>query len=55
MKENEIVKKYGKEETKKFLKWMNGQTIGINKDGTFDYYEEDVLRFMNGKGDLTWD
>jgi len=30
---------------KKFLKFMRGQTIGINEDGSSDYYECDVERF----------
>ena len=32
-----------------FIKWMHGQTMGLNKDGTPDYYEWDVKRFINLK------
>ena len=30
---------------KQFLKWINGQTVGLNKDGSTDYYEWDVKRY----------
>jgi hypothetical protein len=30
----------------KFNKWMNGKTVGLNKDGSIDYYEHDVDRFI---------
>jgi len=33
-----------------FLEWTNGQTVGINPDGTTDYYKWDVERFGEGLG-----
>ena len=47
MKEQEV-KEYLKERGyswAKFKKWMYGQTTGLNKDGTLDYYEYDVRRY----------
>lgn len=29
-----------------FLEWMRGQTVGMNPDGTADFYEYDVNRFI---------
>lgn len=31
-----------------FTKWMFGQTYGMNPDGTPNWYEVDVNRFING-------
>lgn len=41
MKEEEV-KEYLWES---FLEWMNGQTVGINENGSIDYYDSDVMRF----------
>jgi len=41
----EILKKNNKT-WKDFNKFMNGQTIGIGKDGKIDYYECDVYNFL---------
>jgi len=30
---------------KKFIEWMYGQTVGINKDGSTNYYRYDVERY----------
>ena len=32
-----------------FMKWMNGQTVGMNKDGSTDFYDYDVNRFIRYK------
>jgi len=32
---------------KKFDKWMRGQTVGRYEDGSIDYYEHDVERFIS--------
>lgn len=32
-----------------FLKWMSGQTVGMNEDGSTNWYEYDVRRFAEGK------
>lgn len=29
----------------KFNEWMAGQTVGLNKDGSIDYYEYDVEKY----------
>lgn len=42
MKYKEIEKKYGKKLAKKIVKKMNGQTVGLNKDRSLDYYPWDV-------------
>jgi len=34
-----------------FIKWMRGQTVGLNKDDTVNYYEYDVKRFIRYKCD----
>ncbi len=47
MKKQEIEKKYGVEMTKKIIEKMEGQTVGLNKDGSLDYYECDVVQAYN--------
>jgi hypothetical protein len=49
MKKEEVIKLIGKERWKEFLKWMYGQTIGINADGTLNFYKTDVDRFIDGR------
>ena len=46
MKKQEVLKKIGKKHWKEFLNFMKGQTVGINPDGSFDYYEQDVENFL---------
>lgn len=29
-----------------FMKWMDGQTMGLTEDGVVDYYDWDVERFI---------
>jgi hypothetical protein len=31
---------------KVFKKWMYGQTVGVNEDGTTNYYDWDVEKFI---------
>ena len=38
-------------DVKVFWKWMEGQTMGLNPDGTTDIYETDVDRFIRYKCD----
>lgn len=33
-----------------FMEWMRGQTVGINDDGTTDFYDCDVNRFIRNRG-----
>lgn len=42
---NRILKKHNRTWTQ-FNKFMVGQTIGVYPDGTPDYYEYDVKRFI---------
>lgn len=53
----EVKKKIGERNLSSFLEFMEGQTVGINKDGTIDYYETDVLNFINKMkgGRMFWD
>ena len=45
MNEAEVKELVG-ERWEEFEKWMNGNTVGINDDGTIDYYRWDVERFL---------
>jgi len=47
MNKQEVIKLIGKGEWNNFQKWMTGQTIGVNKDGSDDYYKQDVDKFIN--------
>lgn len=47
MNKEEVIRKIGKKNWKNFSKFMNGQTVGIRKDGKTDYYECDVNNFIN--------
>lgn len=46
MKKSEVLKAIGKNNWKGFLKYMEGQTLGINSDGSTDYYDHDVKKFL---------
>ncbi len=48
MNKEEVIKMIGKENVKDFGKFMRGQTVGFDK-GIIDYYECDVLKFLNQK------
>jgi hypothetical protein len=53
MTRKEVIKilKINKLKIKDFDKWMNGQTVGLD-NGEIDYYEQDVGRFIRGRGKL---
>ena len=34
-----------------FMEWMSGQTVGLNDDGSTDFYDYDVNRFIRYKCD----
>lgn len=36
-----------------FVEWMDGQTVGLNPDGSFNYYDWDVASFIDGGGKRT--
>jgi hypothetical protein len=46
MNKKEIIKLIGKENWKDFSKWMGGQTVGRNPDGSINYYECDVKAYV---------
>ena len=46
MKKQEVLKAIGKNKWKEFIKYMDGQTLGINPDGSTDYYDHDVKKFL---------
>lgn len=48
MNKKEVIELIGKENWKEFLEFMKGQTVGVNSDGSTDYYDEDVKRFKAG-------
>jgi hypothetical protein len=45
MNEQEARELVGDDGWDDFLDWLAGQTIGINDDGTIDYYDSDVKRY----------
>lgn len=45
MNKKEVIELIGKENWKEFLKFMKGQTVGVNPDGSTNYYTFDVERF----------
>lgn len=47
MNAKEVKKLVGTKGWAEFSKWMRGQTVGVNKDGSYDYYSYDVERFMS--------
>lgn len=55
MQKKEVISKIGKDNWTKFMKFMYGQTIGINKNGTYNYYECDVENFLRHPKDRFWD
>lgn len=44
MKKEEIIKKYGKFKAKKIFNKLKGQTTAISKDGSEDFYEQDIIQ-----------
>ncbi len=49
MKLEEIIDKVGQDRFQEFLNFMGGQTVGINEDGSIDYFEQDVENFLRPK------
>lgn len=45
MTKEEVITKIGENNWPKFLKFIDGQTIGVNKDNSLCYYPTDVNRF----------
>jgi hypothetical protein len=63
MNEKEVKKEIGEDNWDAFLEWMRGQTVGMNEDGTTDFYECDVRAFKHKltsghdrqNNPITWD
>lgn len=46
MNEIEVREKLSKEVMRAFDKFIQGQTVGKNPDGSFDFYKQDVDKFV---------
>lgn len=46
MNKKQVIEKIGKNRWKDFCAFMKGQTVGINSDGSTEYYEWDVENFL---------
>ena len=55
MNKEQVVEKIGKARWKEFLRFMKGQTAGINKGGTIDYCDCDVENFLRNPKDRFFD
>ena len=47
MTEAEVKKFIGEKYWPTFGQWISGQTVGVNDDGTIDYYSSDVEAFKS--------
>lgn len=47
MKEQEVKEYIGTENYNTFLTFMKGQTVGLNPDGTTEFYDWDVEMFKS--------
>lgn len=47
MRIEEVEKLIGKENIEAFLEWFYGQTLGLNEDGSINYYDWDVKAFID--------
>ena len=47
MNVNEVISKIGEHKLQLFYDFMYGKTIGINPDGSYDFYSCDVEDFIN--------
>ena len=45
MRKQQVLNQIGEKNWSLFEQWMEGRTVGVNPDGTFDYYNVDVERF----------
>lgn len=55
MTEAQVKARIGPKNWTKFRNWMVGQTLGVNEDGSTNFYQCDVERFAQGlkTGDYT--
>jgi hypothetical protein len=47
MNKEEVIKVIGENNWEDFSNWMRGQTVETYTDGTTNFYEHDVNRFVN--------
>ena len=45
MNEQEVIEYIGEDNFAGFIEFMYGQTVGLNKDGSTNYYKSDVERY----------
>jgi hypothetical protein len=50
-----VIKIIGICRLQEFYRFMEGQTVGMNKDGSIDYYKQDVDNFLRKKEDRFFD
>ncbi|MFH0970484.1 MAG: hypothetical protein V1776_03425 [Candidatus Diapherotrites archaeon] len=55
MDKKEVIARIGKNRWNAFQKFMYGQTVGKNKDGSIDYYPLDVENFLRKPKDRFFD
>ena len=55
MTTQEVIKRIGIEKLQEFYRFMIGQTVGMDKNGMPDYYEDDVENFLRPKHKRFWD
>jgi hypothetical protein len=55
VKIQEVIKIIGISRLQEFHKFMEGQTVGIDKDGEIDYYKQDVENFLRKPEDRFFD
>ena len=46
MNKKQVIAKIGKGRWEEFEEFMYGQTMGLNKSGSLDYYKNDVENFL---------
>ena len=46
MNKKQVIEKIGKNRRKEFCAFMKGQTVGINSDGSTDFYDWGVENFL---------
>ncbi|MFH0715060.1 MAG: hypothetical protein V1847_04670 [Candidatus Diapherotrites archaeon] len=55
LNKQQVIEKIGKKKWKAFLKFMKGQTIQRNADGSENFYEWDVENFLKKPKDRFFD
>ncbi|MBU1930846.1 hypothetical protein KJ972_05070 [Candidatus Micrarchaeota archaeon] len=55
MNKKQVIEIIGIKRWKEFEEFMKGQTVGINKDGSINYYELDIENFQRKKENRFFD